>query len=283
MIPAPFDYVRPTTVEEAVTALREGGEDAKIMAGGQSLLPVLRLRMADPSLVIDLGGIPALRGVREDGDRIVVGAMTSHHDVIRDELLNEHVRLISETTKTVADPQTRHRGTLGGALAHADPAGDLAAPALALGAEFVIAGAGGVRTVAADDFFEDYFTTAIGPTEILTEMRFPKYTGWGARYEKFNRVAQAWSIVAVAAAVKVEGGTISDTRIGLTNMAGTPVRARSVEQALVGRPMSEDTVRRAAQSAAEGTNPTSDADAGSDYREHLARVLTGRAVLAAAG
>ena len=283
MIPAPFDYVRPTTVGEAVTALRDGGEDAKIMAGGQSLMPVLRLRMGDPSLVIDLGGIPELRGVREDGDRIVVGAMTTHHDVIRDELLREHVRLICETTKTVADPQTRHRGTLGGALAHADPAGDLAAPALALGAELVIAGVDGTRTVAADDFFEDYFTTAIGAGEILTEIRFPKYTGWGARYEKFNRVAQAWSIVAVAAAVKVDGGTISDARIGLTNMAGTPVRARSVEQALVGRAMSEDTVRSAAQSAAEGTSPTSDADAGSDYREHLARVLTGRAVLAAAG
>lgn len=283
MIPAPFDYVRPTTVEEAVTALRDGGDDAKIMAGGQSLMPVLRLRMGDPSLVVDLGGIPQLRGVREDGDRIVVGAMTTHHDVIRDELLNQHVRLICETTKTVADPQTRHRGTLGGALAHADPAGDLAAPALALGAELVVAGSEGTRTVAADDFFEDYFTTAIGPGEILTEIRFPKYTGWGARYEKFNRVAQAWSIVAVAAAVKVDGGTISDARIGLTNMAGTPVRARSVEQALVGRAMSEDTVRSAAQSAAEGTSPTSDADAGSDYREHLARVLTGRAVLAAAG
>ena len=283
MIPAPFDYVRPTTVEEAVTALRDGGEDAKILAGGQSLLPVLRLRMGDPSLVIDLGGIPQMRGVREDGDSIVVGAMTTHHDVTRDELLAQHVALISEATKTVADPQVRHRGTLGGALAHADPAGDLAAPALALGAEFVIAGADGTRTVAADDFFEDYFTTALGAGEILTEIRFPKYTGWGARYEKFNRVAQAWSIVAVAATVKVEGGTISDARIGLTNMAGVPIRARAVEQALVGQSATEENVRSAAQAAAEGTSPTADADAGSDYREHLARVLTGRAVLAAAG
>jgi carbon-monoxide dehydrogenase medium subunit len=283
VIPAAFDYVRPTTVEEAVTALRDGGEDAKILAGGQSLLPVLRLRMADPSLIIDLGGIPELRGVREDGDQIVVGAMTSHHDVTRDDLLAQHVALIQEATKTVADPQVRHRGTLGGALAHADPAGDLAAPALALGADLVLVGPNGTRTVNADDFFEDYFTTAIGEGELLTEIRFPKFTGWGARYEKFNRVAQAWSIVAVAATVKVEGGTISDARIGLTNMAGTPVRARAVESALVGQSASEENVRRAAQSAADGTSPTADADAGTDYREHLAKVLTGRAVLAAAG
>lgn len=283
MIPASFDYVRPTTVDEAIQALADGGDDAKLMAGGQSFIPVLRLRMGDPSLVVDLGGIPELRGVREDGDQIVVGAMTTHHEVTRDDLLNQHVKLISEATKTVADFQVRHRGTLGGALAHADPAGDLAAPTLALDAELVIQGRNGERRVPAAEFFEDYFATAIGPQEILTAIRFPKYTGWGARYEKFNRVAQAWSIVAVAATVKVEGGSITDARIGLTNMAGTPVRARSVETALVGQTMSEETVRAAAQAAAEGTSPTSDADAGSDYREHLARVLTGRAVLAAAG
>ena len=154
---------------------------------------------------------------------------------------------------------------------------------MALDAEFELAGPNGRRTVGAADFFVDYFTTAIGEGEILTEIRFPKYTGWGARYEKFHRVAQAWSIVAVAAAVKVEGGTITDARIGLTNMAGTPVRARTVETALVGQAATEDNVRAAAQAAAEGTSPTADADAGTDYREHLARVLTGRAVLAAAG
>lgn len=283
MIPASFDYVRPTSVAEAVQALSDGGEDAKLLAGGQSFIPVLRLRMGDPSLVVDLGGIPELRGVRDEGDAVVVGAMTTHHDVARDELLNQHVALISAATRTVADPQVRHRGTLGGALAHADPAGDLAAPTLALDAELVVVGPSGERRVPASEFFEDYFTTAVGPTEVLTAIRFPKYTGWGARYEKFNRVAQAWSIVAVAAAVKVDGGTISDARIALTNMAGTPVRARGVESALVGKPMSEETVRAAAQAAAEGTSPTSDADAASDYREHLATVLTGRAVLAAAG
>jgi len=168
VIPAQFDYVRPTTVDEAVQALRDGGDDAKLLAGGQSLLPVLRLRMADPSLIIDLGGIPELKGVREEGNEVVVGAMTSHYDVTRDDTLRQHVALIQEATKTVADPQVRHRGTLGGALAHADPAGDLAAPALALEAQFVIAGQNGTRTVAAADFFEDYFTTAIGEGELLS-------------------------------------------------------------------------------------------------------------------
>ena len=188
-------------------------------------------------------------------NEIVVGAMTSHHDVTRDDILRQHVALIQEATKTVADPQVRHRGTLGGALAHADPAGDLAAPALALEAEFVIAGENGTRTVAAADFFEDYFTTAIGDGELLTEIRFPKYTGWGARYEKFNRVAQAWSIVAVAATIKVDGGTISDARIGLTNMAGTPVRARAVESALVGQSATEDNVAQGRPGGRRGHQP----------------------------
>ena len=191
MIPAQFDYVKPGTVEEAVAALQQGGEDAKILAGGQSLIPVLRLRLAAPSVLIDLGGIPELRRIREDGDRIAIGAMAPHHEVLRDHLVGEHLGLLVQATATVADNQVRHRGTLGGALAHADPAGDLGGVALALEAEFVIAGSGGTRTVSADEFFVDYFTTAIGEDEILTEVRFPKYTGWGSHYEKFNRTAQS--------------------------------------------------------------------------------------------
>ncbi|MCE3550526.1 xanthine dehydrogenase family protein subunit M [Pseudonocardia sp. RS11V-5] len=283
MIPAKFDYVRPSTVEEAVSALQQGGDDAKIIAGGQSLLPVLRLRLAAPSVVIDLGGIPELRRIAEDGDRIAIGAMAPHHDVMRDDLVKEHVTLLSQATATVADPQVRHRGTLGGALAHADPAGDLGAVALALEAEFVIAGSSGTRTVPAAEFFVDYFTTAIGEGEILTQVRFPKYTGWSTHYEKFNRTAQAWSMVAVAAALRVEGGSIAEARIGLTNMGTTPIRATGVEQALVGQPATADSVRAAAEHATEGTAAPSDADAAADYREHLAKVLTGRAVLAAAG
>jgi len=283
VIPAKFDYVKPSSVEEAVTALAEGGEDAKIIAGGQSLLPVLRLRLAAPSLLIDLGGIAELKGIRDDGDGIVVGAMTPYFEVIADNLLQEHVALLVQATQTVADNQVRHRGTLGGALAHADPAGDLGAPALALDAQMTIAGASGRRTVTAADFFVDYFTTAIGEAEILTEIRFPKYTGWGSHYEKFNRTAQAWSMCAVAAAVRVDGGTIAEARVGLTNMGTTPIRATAVEQALVGQPATADAVRAAAEHATEGTAAPSDADAASDYREHLAKVLTGRAVLAAAG
>jgi len=283
VIPAKFDYVKPSSVEEAVTALAEGGEDAKIIAGGQSLLPVLRLRLAAPSLLIDLGGIAELKGIRDDGDGIVIGAMTPYFEVIADSLLQEHVALLVQATQTVADNQVRHRGTLGGALAHADPAGDLGAPALALDAQMTIAGASGRRTVTAADFFVDYFTTAIGEAEILTEIRFPKYTGWGSHYEKFNRTAQAWSMCAVAAAVRVDGGTIAEARVGLTNMGTTPIRATAVEQALVGQPATADAVRAAAEHATEGTAAPSDADAASDYREHLAKVLTGRAVLAAAG
>ncbi|WP_214403280.1 FAD binding domain-containing protein [Pseudonocardia lacus] len=283
MIPAKFDYVKPASVADAVRALREGGDDAKIIAGGQSLLPVLRLRLAAPSLVIDLGGIPELRGIREDGDRIAIGAMTSYYDILRDDLVTQHVALLAQATETVADNQVRHRGTLGGSLAHADPAGDLGAPALALDAEMVIAGETGTRTVPAAEFFVDYFTTAIGEGEILTEIRFPKYTGWGSHYEKFNRTAQAWSMCAVAAAVRVEGGTIAEARVGLTNMGTTPIRAAGVEQALIGQPASAEAIRTAADRATEGTAAPSDADAAADYREHLARVLTGRAVLAAAG
>jgi len=283
VIPAKFDYVKPGSVEEAVTALVEGGEDAKIIAGGQSLLPVLRLRLAAPSLLVDLGGIAELKGIRDDGDGIVIGAMTPYFEVLGDNLVQEHVALLAQATATVADNQVRHRGTLGGALAHADPAGDLGAPALALDAVMTIAGQSGTRTVSAADFFVDYFTTALGENEILTEIRFPKYTGWGSHYEKFNRTAQAWSMCAVAAAVRVEGGSIAEARVGLTNMGTTPIRARAVEQALVGQPATAEAVRAAAEHATEGTAAPSDADAASDYREHLAKVLTGRAVLAAVG
>jgi carbon-monoxide dehydrogenase medium subunit len=283
VIPAAFDYVAPSTVEDAVRAIAAAGEDGKVLGGGQSLLPVLRLRLAGPSQLVDLGRIAELRGVREDGDAIVIGAMTTHHDVRRDPLVREHATLLALATDTVADPQVRHRGTFGGALAHADPAGDLPAPAVALDAEFVLAGPNGRRTVAAADFFVDFFTTAMAEDEILVEVRVPKHTGWGAHYEKFNRVAQAWSIVAVAAAVRVEGGTFAAARVGLTNMAATPVRARAVEQALIGQPATAESIRAAAVHAPEGTNPISDANSDVEFRRHLATVLTSRAVLAAVG
>jgi aerobic carbon-monoxide dehydrogenase medium subunit len=283
VIPAKFDYVKPGSVEEAITALVDGGEDAKIIAGGQSLLPVLRLRMAAPEVLVDLNRVEGLRGVREEGDDLVIGAMTTHDTMTRDPLVRRHALVLALAEETVADPQVRHRGTFGGALVHADPAGDVPAPVLALDATMVIAGADGRRSVPAADFFEDLFTTAVGEGELLVEVRVPKHTGWGAAYEKFTRISHAWSMVGVAAAVRVEGGTIAEAKVGLTNMGSVPIRARAVEAALVGQPATEDAVRRAAAAAAEGTNPPTDANADADYRRHLARVLTGRAVLAAAG
>jgi aerobic carbon-monoxide dehydrogenase medium subunit len=284
VIPASFDYVRPGTVAEAVAAISAAGEDGKILGGGQSLLPVLRLRLAYPSTLVDVGRIAEIKGVRDDGDAIVIGAMTTHHEVMHDPLVTEHAPLIAQATETIADPQVRHRGTFGGALAHADPAGDLGAVSLALDCEFIANGPSGERRIAATDFFRDYLTTALQPDELLTAVRVPKLgPGWSSHYEKFNRVAQAWSIVAVAALVHRENGSISQARIGLTNMGSTPLRASAVEQALTGADASDDAVGAAAAHAAEGTSAPSDLSGKADYREHLARVLTKRAVLAATG
>jgi aerobic carbon-monoxide dehydrogenase medium subunit len=282
MIPAAFDYQAPSTVEEALHLLGSS-DDAKVLAGGQSLLPVLRMRLAAPDLLVDLSGIDELRGVRDAGDAIVVGAMTKHEVVMADPLIAEHAALLAKATSQVGDPQVRRLGTFGGSLAHADPASDLPACALALGAEFEIAGSDGRRTVPAADFFEDYFTTAIGEDEILTEVRVPKHTGWGAHYEKFVRTAQQWSIVAVAATVKVVGGSIAEARVALTNMGSTPVRSSAVEQALVGVAPTDEAVRNAVAGIAEGTNPPTDLNGDDNYRRHLAPVLARRAVLAAAG
>lgn len=283
MIPAAFEYVAPASVEEALAALAEHGDEAKIIAGGQSLLPVLRMRLNAPEWVIDLGRIESLRGVRDGGDHLAVGAMTTHHDVGKDALVHEHALLVSKAISHLADAQVRHRGTFGGALAHADPAGDLGAPVLALDATMVVQGPGGTREVAAADFFVDLFETAISDDEILVEVRVPKHTGWGASYEKFVRIAHQWPIVAVAAAVRMDGDRIAEARVGLTNMGSTPLRATAVEEALVGQPATAAAVRQAATHAADGANPPTDLNGSAEYRNHLATVLTARAVLAAAG
>ena len=283
MIPVAFDYVRPGSVDEAVAALTAGGEDAKVLAGGQSLLPVLRLRLGAPSVVVDCSRIDEMSGISETDDAVTIGASTTHHAVMTDARVKAGVPLLALATATVADPAIRHRGTLGGALAHADPAGDLPAVALALDASFTIAGPGGRRTVSAGDFFEDYFTTAVRPDEVLVSVTFPKLgDGWGYHYEKFNRTAQAWAIVGVAAAAKVVDGRIVEARVGLTNMGPTPVRASSTEAALVGASSIAD-IAAATENAADGTSPTSDLHADSAYRARLARVLTRRAVAAASG
>jgi carbon-monoxide dehydrogenase medium subunit len=284
MIPASFDYVRPSTVDEAVAAVAAAGDEGKVLAGGQSLLPVLRLRLAYPSTVVDLGALSELRGVRDDGDTIVIGAMTTHHEVMHDPLVAEHAPLIAQAAATVGDRQVRHLGTFGGALAHADPAGDLPTVALTLDASMHVRGPGGSRTVAAADFFVDYLTTSLQPGEIVTEISVPKLgAGWGTHYEKFNLVAQAWAIVGVAAAVQRENGSIAQARVGLTHMGATPLRASAVEQALAGAGASADAVRVASAHAPEGTHPPSDLAGHADYRNHLATVLTGRAVSVAAG
>ncbi len=281
MIPASFDYLAPTTIDEALSALAEAGDDAKVLAGGQSLLPILRMRLNAPETVVDLGRIEAIRGIRDGGDHLAIGAMTPYSDIVTSDLVREHAGLLAAAVETVADPQIRHRGTVGGALVHADPAGDVGAPVLALDATMVVVGAGGERTVEASEFFRDLFETAVGEGELLTEIRIPKHTGWGSAYEKFVRVSHQWSIVAVAATVKAEGGTISQARIGLTNMGTTPLRATSVEQALTGA--SVDAVAQACATAADGTNPPSDLNGDADYRRHLATVLARRAVEKALG
>ncbi|HKJ12782.1 MAG TPA: xanthine dehydrogenase family protein subunit M [Ornithinimicrobium sp.] len=284
MIPAAFDYVAPTTVTEALAVLAEHGDEAKVMAGGQSLLPILRMRLNAPEVVVDLGRVPELSGVSDDGDAIRIGAMTTYADILGSDLVHEHAALLARAVAEVADPQIRHRGTIGGALVHADPAGDVGAPALALDAEMVVTGSDGAeRTVSASEFFVDLFETAVAEEELLTAVRIPKHTGWGSAYSKFVRVSHQWSIVASAATIRAEGGVIVEAKVALTNMGPTPLRATAVEQRLVGMQASEEALREACASAGEGTDPPSDLNGDADYRRHLAGVLTRRAVLAAVG
>jgi len=284
MIPAKFDYVRPGSLDEAVAALAGGGDDAKVIAGGQSLLPLLRLRLASPELLVDLAGLEELRGVTDTGDALLIGARTTHYQLINDPLVAAHCGLLAQAARTVADPAVRHRGTLGGALAHADPAGDLPAVALALDATLIARGPGGEREIAADSFFAGYLTTSLQEGEILTAIRVPKLgPDWGYRYEKFHRTAQAWATVGVAALARRSNGIVAEARIGLTNMGQVPVRARAAESAAAGARATRDALRAAAGHADEGTQPPGDLHGAPDYRRHLARVLTARALAAAAG
>ncbi|MHB1433109.1 MAG: FAD binding domain-containing protein [Streptosporangiaceae bacterium] len=284
MIPAKFDYVKPGSVAEAAQALASGGEDAKVIAGGQSLLPLLRLRLSFPDVLVDVGGIDELRGVTDAGDSLLIGARTTHYQVVHDPLIAEHCGLLAQAAATVADPAVRHRGTLGGSLAHGDPAGDLPAVVLALDGTMVARSGRGERDIPAAEFFVDYLTTALAPDEILTGVRVPKLgPGWGYRYEKFHRTAQAWATVGVAALVRRSNGHVAEARIGLTNMGSVPVRASAAEAAAAGVEATAAALTAAAQSASDGTQPPADLHGAPDYRRHLARVLTGRALVAAAG
>jgi len=284
MIPAKFDYVRPSSLAEAVQALTGGGDDAKVIAGGQSLMPLLRLRLAYPDLLVDIGGLGELTGIHDAGDALVIGAMTTMYSLIRDPLIREHCGLIAAAAGTVADPAVRHRATIGGSLAHADPAGDLPAVITALDGTLIATGPGGEREIAPADFFVDYLTTSLAPEEILTAVRVPKLGyGWGFRYEKFQPTAQAWAIVGVAALARRDNGHVAEARIGLTNMGPVPIRARAAEAAASGAEASRQALAAAAANADQGTEPPDDLRAAADYRRHLARVLTGRALAGAAG
>jgi carbon-monoxide dehydrogenase medium subunit len=273
VIPAKFAYARAESLDEAVALLAEHGDDAKLLAGGHSLLPLMKLRLATPSVLVDVGNVRDLSYIRDGGDHVAVGGLTRHHDVENSELLAEHVPLLREAAGHVGDPQVRHRGTLGGSLAHGDPASDLPAVVLALGGTIVARGPSGERTIAADDFFQGFLETALAPDEVLTEVRVRKTNGDGWAFEKFNRRAQDWAIVGVAAI------TGDDPGVALVNMGSTPVRAATVEERLRGGAAAAD----AAAAADEGTDPPSDLNASPEFRRHLARVLTRRALERATG
>jgi len=279
MIPAEFDYTAPDTLDEAIQALADGGEDAKLLAGGHSLLPLMKLRLAAPSLLVDLRKVPGLHGIQREDGTWRIGALTSHAEVQRTPGLG----VVAVTAGTIADPQVRNRGTIGGSLVHGDPASDLPAVMLVTEASVTLQSAGGQqRSVNAADLFQDYLETAVEPNEVLTEVRVPAYDGWGYAYEKFNRRSEDWAMVAVSALVHKNGDVIEDVRVGLTNMASVPLRAGGVEDALRGQPATAENIARAAEQAGEGTDPPADLNASSEYKRHLARVLTRRALEQAA-
>jgi carbon-monoxide dehydrogenase medium subunit len=274
VISVQFDYVAPQSLDEALSALRDGGEDAKVLAGGHSLLPLMKLRLSAPSLLVDLGRVPGLSGIERDDGGWRIGAMTRHHAVATGGL-----GLASTAASTIADQQVRNRGTIGGSLAHGDPASDMPAVLLATEGSVVVRGGGGAREVAAAELFQDYLTTAVGDDEVLTEVRLPALEGWGHGYHKFNRRQEDWAMVAVCALVKKAGdGSCEDVRIGLTHMGSVPLRATAAEAALRGQPLDAERIAAAAEQAAEGTDPPADLNASADYKRHLARVLCRRAL-----
>jgi len=269
MIPAAFDYRRPSSVDEAIAVLGDFGDDAKVLAGGHSLLPLMKLRLATPEMLIDIGRLSELSYVRAEGDELAIGSLTRHHELATSPLVAEVSPLLSKAAATIGDPQVRHRGTIGGSLAHGDAASDLPAALLALGGSVVVAGPGGERTVPAVELFEGFLQTAVGYDELVVEVRVPRSTG-GAAYQKFTRRSQDWAMVGVAVATTQRG-----VGVALANMGSVPIQAVAVQEALAGGA----TASEAAQLADEGTDPLSDANASAQYRRHLARVLTLRALV----
>jgi aerobic carbon-monoxide dehydrogenase medium subunit len=279
MIPAAFDYAAPDSLDEAIRLLDEGGEDAKPLAGGHSLVPLMKLRVATPSLLVDLRRIGGLRGIEPSNGGWRIGAMTRHADLqVRTDL-----GLAAVAARSIADQQVRNRGTIGGSIAHGDPASDLPAVLLAAEGSITVRGSGGEREIAAADLFQDYWTTAVQPGEVLTSVSLPSSDGWGFGYQKFNRRTEDWAMVGVCALVKKAGdGSCEDVRIGLTNMGSTPLRATAAEDALRGGGLDGDAIFAAAHQADAGTDPPADLNASSDYKRELARVLTRRALEEAA-
>jgi carbon-monoxide dehydrogenase medium subunit len=274
MIPAAFEYRRAESADEAVALLTEHGDDAKLLAGGHSLLPLMRLRLAMPAVLVDIGRLGDLSYVREGGGQVRIGALTRHHDLDRSALLRERVPLLAEVAAQIGDPQVRHRGTIGGSIAHGDPASDLPAALLALRATLVARGPGGEREIPVDEFFTGFLETALRPDELLTEIRVPSMDGAGWSFQKFNRRAQDWAIVGVAAVLGAFGNGGAGPGVGLVNMGSVPLRAAAVEEALrTGAGAAE-----AASRADEGTDPPDDLNASPDYRRHLSRVLVRRAL-----
>jgi aerobic carbon-monoxide dehydrogenase medium subunit len=274
MIPAEFDYTAPESLQDAISALVDGGEDAKLLAGGHSLLPLMKLRLAAPSLLVDLRKVPGLHGVERQNGAWRIGAMTPHSVL-------EHspdLGVTSAVAATIADPQVRNRGTIGGSLAHGDAASDLPAAMLVTEAEVTLQGPNGQRTVAAADLFKDYMTTAVNEDEVLTEVRIAALDGWGYGHQKFNRRSEDWAMVGVCVVINASGGSCQDVRIGLTNMGSVPLRATAAEEVLRGQELSDENIAKAAEQAAEGTRPPADLNATADYKRHLARVLTRRAI-----
>jgi carbon-monoxide dehydrogenase medium subunit len=279
MIPAEFDYTAPATLDEVINALQQGGEDAKILAGGHSLLPLMKLRLAAPSLLVDLRRLPGLQGIERENGNWRIGAMTPHAALEHTPSLG----IVAAAAGTIADPQVRNRGTIGGSLAHGDPASDLPAVMIVCEATVTVQGSQGERSIPALELFQNYMETAVGPEEVLTEVHIPALDGYGFGYEKFNRRSEDWAMVGVSAVVHSSGGSCEDVRVGLTNMASVPLRASAVESALRGQPLNAETIAAAALEAAEGTDPPADLNASSEYKRHLARVLCRRALEQAAG
>lgn len=280
MIPAAFEYTVPGTLDEAIGALADGGEDAKLLAGGHSLIPLMKLRLAAPTLLVDLRRVPGLTGVERQNGHWRIGAMTRHAE-LQD---NAELGLVARAAAGIADQQVRNRGTIGGSLAHGDPASDLPNILLAFEGTVTAMGPDGVREIAATDLFQDYLTTALGEQEVLTEVRLPALEGYGHGYQKFTRRAEDWAMVGVSALVsKNDDGTCADVRIGLTNMGSTPLRASAVEDALRGQELTAESIEAASAKADEGTEPPADRNASADYKRHLSHVLTARALREAAG